>query len=360
MNTKDIVFHHITSTNGKVNLQELTNEILRNKPNSKWDNSHWSFYKTQITSERGRYAHLFSDEVKRNLKSLPHYSIDRGSSTISKYERIRDYSQESRSNKWPVWNIPTDEEQVILAETLLPYIKMLAPEIVGLIAEENNKHLSVWTEQLTSLGIRADIYLWEGSPVTFPGIRRHVGTTETSAFRSNPKYASSDNALLLDDNSYPKELWSFALRNSRYGKKNPANYSLAHILDHKDYNTRNTDELIGFNKTEDKNLFAGLYTSCANTIYIPTSFLKPTDHNSSIRKLLIQIIDRYYGSVCNPLPHNLSFNLNNIEDQWRLDNFPKPAFVGNVANIKNFIAYRNNVINECITNFRQGGSLQKP
>jgi|GEM_PF-1425934 len=351
MTTKDIVFHHINSLKGKVNIQELTDEILKNDPNSKWDDTHWSFYRTQITSEKGRYSHLFSNEIKTNLKVLPGERINRFTSPLRKIVQKNERSVPTIKNKWPQWDIPTDEEQILLASVLLPYIKILHPTIVAYIAEDNNKNLSVWTDQLQNLGIRPDIYLWQNSPVVFPGIRRHVGSEETTDFRKNQKFSRGENALCLDDNSYPKEIWSFALQNKRYGMKNPPNYSLAHMLDHKDFKSRNIDELIGFQKSDDKNLFAGLYTSCANTIYIPTTFVKPTDHNSNIRQLLIQIVDKYYKSVCFPLPHNLFFNLSNIEDRWRLENFPPPTIVGTLNNIHNFILYRNKIINERIKNY---------
>jgi hypothetical protein len=352
MNIKDIVFYHINSLDGKVNIQEMTNEILSTHPGSKWDHTHWSFYRSQITSEKGRYSHLFSDEIKENLKKISYDRVNRPSVAINKSAISKSYSHQLEKDKWPLWEIPSDEEQISLAKILLPYIKILNPKIVALITEDNNKNLSIWQDQLYDLNIRPDIYLWQNSPVAFPGIRRHVGTSETSTFRTNPKLSMGENALYLDDNSYPKEIWSFALKNIRYGKKNPANYSLAHILDHKDYNTRNNDELIGFEKSEDKNLFAGLYTSCTNSIYIPTTFLKPTDHNSRIRQLLIQIVDKYYGSICNPLPHNLSFNLADIEDRWRLERFPEPTIVGKADNIHNFLVYRNNIINTRIKNYK--------
>lgn len=348
MNIKEIVFFHINSLIGRVNVSELTKEILTKYPNSKWDHTHWNYYRSQIISEKGRYSHLFSDEIKNNLR-------------IATYDRSYPKSpyknklpvKGSPKNKWPDWQIPTDEDQLTLARILLPHIKILDPKIVALIVEDNNKNLSIWQEQFQILGIRSDIYLWENSPVAFPGIRRHVGTREIAQFKGDLKYSSSKNAIYLDANSYPKEIWSFSLRNIKYGNTNPYDYSLAHILDHKDYKTRNSNELKGFEKSEDKNLFAGLYTSCANTIYIPTTFLKPTDHNSKIRQILIQLVDKYYGSICNVLPHNLSFNLDDIEDDWRLDNFSPPTVVGNVDNAHNFLVYRNNLINRRLENLLQ-------
>ena len=255
-------------------------------------------------------------------------------------------TKRKKRESWPHWQTPEDKELLVLAKTLLPHIKILDPEIVRLVAKENNKYLDRWTEALNQLGIKADIYLWRNSPVTFPGIRRHSGTKEVSDFGKNPKTAKGDNALAIDDNSFPKELWSFALRNCKYDKTNPPNFSLAHILDHKDYKSRNGEELIGFQKTDDKHLFAGLFTSRANTIWVPNNLLKPTDHKGNLRLLLIQIINKYYSSVCNVLPHNLSFNLTNIHNDWELENFTEPTIVGNIEFAKNFLSYRNNIICE--------------
>jgi hypothetical protein len=260
-------------------------------------------------------------------------------------------SKQKKREGWSQWQTPSDKEQIVLAKILLPYIKILSPEIVKVIVDSNNKNRNRWTCEFEKLGIRPDIYLWENSPVTFPGIRRHSGIKEVASFGSTAKTIRGDNALVLDDNSYPKELWSFALRNCKYDKTNPPNFSLAHIVDHKDYKTRSNEELKDFKQSEQKHLFAGLYTSCANTVWIPNLLLKPTDSKGKLRLLMIQIVAKYYSSVCNILPYNLSFNLDNIEDEWRIENFPEPTLVGNVANATNFMQYRNNLIDDTIKNY---------
>ncbi|HEX7413322.1 MAG TPA: hypothetical protein VF411_04690 [Bacteroidia bacterium] len=248
---------------------------------------------------------------------------------------------------WPEWATPSNESQIQLAKILLPHIKVLSPEIVKVIVEENNNKLAEWTNEFNNIGIRADIYLWKNSPITFPGIRRHVGKDEEMTVKKSRTNARANDALLLDDNSFPKELWSYVLRGRKADKNGPSNYSLAHILDHKDYKSKNEYELKGF-KTSGENLYAGLYSSCANTIWVPNNLLKPTDHKGNLRKLLIQIIDKYYNSVCTILPHDSSLDLENIEDEWKLDNFPKPEIVGNIDKAKDFIAYRNKIIDDRI------------
>ncbi len=253
-----------------------------------------------------------------------------------------------KQKKWPDWKTPSNEEEILFARILLPYIKIISPDIVKIIVDDNNRNLSEWSVQFKKLGINPEIYLWKDSPVAFPGIRRHSGTKEISSFGINPKTAKGGNCLLLDDNSFPKEIWSYVLRGTKYNRTNPNNYSLAHIVDHKDYKSRNNYELKGFNKSDEKNLFAGLYTSCVNTIWIPNTLLKPTDHTSNLRKLLIQIVEKYYEKVCVRLPHNLQFNLDNINEEWDINNFPEPTIVGNIDGVMDFIEYRHKKINELI------------
>jgi hypothetical protein len=356
MSTKHLVFHFIKEWKGRMDLEHLTKLILLNDPASKWDQTHWAYYRTNITSPRGRYTDLFSDEIKQNL--LKESKRER----VNRPLHVREQNsgnvlpmRQSASTPWPAWNVPNEEEQRLLAKVLMRYIKILHPDIVAQVVANNNQNMSYWSDAFKRIGIRADIYLWKDSPVAFPGIRRHVGGKETVSFRANPKECTVENALRLDDNSFPKELWAFALRNRRYGMKNPDNYSLAHIVDHKDHQTRNCNELIGFKESGDKNLFAGLYTSCVNAFYVPAVFMKPTDFNSPIRKLLIQIVHKYYGAICNPLPHGLQFNLTNLPDAWQLENFDLPEVVGNPAHIKSFLGYRKKAIESLI-----GKKLKNP
>jgi hypothetical protein len=67
MTIKDILFDYIKQTEGNVNYDEITEIILSNKPNSKWQLTHWSWYKTQIVSPKGKYHNLFSELIKKNI-----------------------------------------------------------------------------------------------------------------------------------------------------------------------------------------------------------------------------------------------------------------------------------------------------
>lgn len=347
MTTKALVFAYIKKVNGNVDLDALTKAVFENRPASKWQQSHWDYYRSGITSPNGRYAHVFSEEIKVNLVAGSRRMKATSSSPVPTRTR------RSGGKHWPVWSLPSEDDQLLLAKALLPFVKLLSPDIVAAVVADNNRNRDLWSEQFAEVGISLDSYLWDDAPVTFPGVRRHVGGKEVVDFRTRGKLATGENALCLDDNSYPKQVWSFALRNAPFPMNNPPGYSLAHILDHKDFATRNADELLGHLPSAEKNRYAGLYTSCVNAVYVPTNFIKPTDHNSRIRLLLMQIVDRYYSSVCKPLPENLSLNLENISKEWRLDNFPKPQVVGNLAYVQAFLDFRNMKINELVKSRRE-------
>jgi hypothetical protein len=90
--------------------------------------------------------------------------------------------------------------------------------------------------------------------------------------------AAPENALKLDDNDYPKHVWSFIFRGKPFQKHGPSGYSLAHLVDHKNYKNRGQEEITNNYSDEitDLTLF-GLYTSVTNTVYMPNGLIRPTD-----------------------------------------------------------------------------------
>lgn len=219
MTIKALVFQQIAQTKGKVNLEYLFSEIHKNFPDSLRDRCHWQYYKSGITSANGRYFKEFDKEVRDNLNALPFPETLSARTKQPLSKTTVQITSKANTADWPTWDLPSDEEQLVLARAIIPYIKIISPAIVEKIVEDNNRNLEAWKEGFEQIGVRSDIYLWPDTPVTFPGIRRHVGATETSLFRSGPKVSIGENALYLDDNSYPKEIWSFALRNKMFSKK---------------------------------------------------------------------------------------------------------------------------------------------
>lgn len=66
---KDLIFHLVRETEGRIGFDELTRQVMTHFPTSKWNRSHWSYYKSHMRS--GRWAHEFPDSVKLNLVNDP-------------------------------------------------------------------------------------------------------------------------------------------------------------------------------------------------------------------------------------------------------------------------------------------------
>ena len=63
---KDLVFDFIHRSQGKIDCETITEQVLKAFPDSKWKATHWSWYKHQI--KNGRFKDDFSAEEKKNLK----------------------------------------------------------------------------------------------------------------------------------------------------------------------------------------------------------------------------------------------------------------------------------------------------
>ena len=110
-------------------------------------------------------------------------------------------------DRWPVWPQPNDKDLLALAQALAPLVRFLNPDIVYTVVQDNRRLGTNWSSVLQALGIDPNIYLWEGSPCTFPGVRRYVGSEEQAILRKQaaPKEAPPQ-CIKLDDNDYPKHL----------------------------------------------------------------------------------------------------------------------------------------------------------
>ena len=62
---KELVFEIIHKTKGLVDYTTLTREIKKYFPKSKWQKTHWVWYRSQI--KNGRFKNLFSETERKNL-----------------------------------------------------------------------------------------------------------------------------------------------------------------------------------------------------------------------------------------------------------------------------------------------------
>lgn len=151
--------------------------------------------------------------------------------------------------------------------------------------------------------------------------------------------AGPPDALRLDDNDYPKQLWSFVFQGAKFAKKGPDGYSLAHLADHKRHGNRASAE---FERTPSSTLtrpLFGLYTSAANTVYVPCNLIRPTDFAGPLRNLLIRRSQSLYGAFCRLLPAGLSIPVASSEE-WELERFTWAEPVGTSEYLREFLDFR--------------------
>lgn len=242
---------------------------------------------------------------------------------------------------WPDWRQPEDADILEFAHVLTPLVRFLHSDIVAAIAEDNRHHLQDWSSKLTEVGIDADIYLWRDSPCAFPGVRRHAGKKELSSYRDKGKVFP--HCLSLDDNNYPKHLWAFVLTGERFQNRGPREYELAHLADHKEHQNRWSDEFSLDSQADPPPLF-GLFTSPANTVYVPKKLRHLTDVVHPLRALLLKQAYRLYGRVCRLAPPPLVERARD-ESAWSPEDFTWSDPVGDFRNLASFLEYRQEEVN---------------
>lgn len=246
-----------------------------------------------------------------------------------------------KGRTWPTWEQPDSAAILALAHITVPLIRFLSPDVVQAVVEDNEQHRVEWTKALEERRIDAAAYLWERSACAFPGVRRYAGSREIAAHRGHGKLDESQNinALALDDNDYPKQIWSFVFSGMQFAKFGPAGYALAHLADHKEHNNRfATDFEITDVGHRPQPLF-GLHTCPSNTVYTPVSLIKPTDFMGTIRALLVLRAQELYGSFCELLPPFLRIPQPSSSD-WNVNEFKWSDPVGTTKHMERFLAFR--------------------
>lgn len=240
---------------------------------------------------------------------------------------------------WLDWQQPSEDDMLRLTHVLARHTQFLRPEIIEAVVEDNVRHASEWRTLLAARGVDPDIYLWGDSPCAFPGVRRYAGSDEQAQLSKRvPARAPADDCLILDRNNYPKHLWAFALTGKEFRNRGPNGYQLAHLADHKEYKTRWQKE---FNLEGSGSLPRpfGLFTSAANTIFVPNDFLRPTDSSPRLRALLLRRAYRLYGGVCRLAPPPL-VEKPPAEGEWDPDDFEWAPPVGTMEHMPAFLKFR--------------------
>ena len=290
MNIKTFVFKHINSLNGIINFEELTEEILTRHPTSKWDYTHWSYYRSQITSEKGRYFNLFSNEIKNNLRLISSKQI----SIKASANKIK--SNPSLINHNFKFEDKTKEVERDIAIILAKTSYHIHPSIVEKIINENYK-FKVEFEKITHRNLNLDSYFFDGSDCLFPGTRRNINKEKEGKWKNN---VYDFDGSILNDNTFPRHLWTFLCCNKMYDsfswKESGLNsFELAHIFSHK-IDERSFDISCYRDVNIDIKPYS-LFTSASNTVIIPRGLTKPTDKSEIIKIVFFKKHLDLYGHV---------------------------------------------------------------
>jgi hypothetical protein len=255
----------------------------------------------------------------------------------------------AKRRTWPTLNQPNTAEVLTLARATTPFVRFLSADVVRAVVEDNEQYREEWTEALQARQIDSAAYLWARSSCAFPGVRRYAGSREIAAHRGHAQLEETQtvNALALDDNDYPKQIWSFVFRGAQFSKFGPSGYALAHLADHKEHGNRyKTDFEVTAAEKSTPPLF-GLYTCLSNTVYTPLSLIKPTDFVGTIRSLLIRRAQQLYGEVCQILPPFLRVP-GELSAEWNVNGFKWAEPVGSTQHIQSFLAFRRDRMRELI------------
>jgi hypothetical protein len=250
---------------------------------------------------------------------------------------------------WPEWEPPSNQDLLHLAKITVPYVRFLHTDIVLALVEDNEYRRESWGKRLAEQGVNPSLYLWERSACAFPGVRRYMGSTEIARHRRRVEVtARPQNALAIDDNDYPKHIWSYVFRGKRFQKQGPPGYALAHLMDHKEYKNRIREEFVVDHKIAPLSALFGLFTSVTNTVYMPSGLVRPTDFSFLLRNLIQRKAFEIYGKFCNLLPTHLSLRPA-VSDAWSLDAFQWREPVGTLAHVPAFLRYRNEEIERLLS-----------
>ncbi len=243
------------------------------------------------------------------------------------------------------WDVPSDDILLNVAKLSTPYIRFLDKQIVAKVIADNENHRAQWIDMLEQKEVGlAESYIWENGPCCFPGVRRKTGNFDNN-FALRKLDPNIKHAFVVDDNSFPRQIWSFLIYGKKFANHGPDGYSLAHLLDHKEYKNNLNDILVGVPASI---TYWGLFTCLTNTVYIPNMMIRPTDFTNNFLTVIIRKCFEYYSGVCNPVPAGIKLKSVSNSD-WETLNFPwgEPFLpTGYEDNLEHFLIFRNEKIAE--------------
>jgi hypothetical protein len=335
--------------------------VFRRKGMSEFDkyNKHRRYYpanKFTINVENNEY--IFTNNwFERNSydigKFFSKYLSTKIINTVLEYNSNHEKKPTVTNNpihksSWPKWELPSEDDIMYIAKKLTPYLRFLNPKIIEKIVLSNIELEEFFNEYLEKYSIEKKYYIWDCCANTFPGIRRANGKTDNKYKKKQlpENLRREKNAIYIDDNSYPKHIWSFLFTGKQFSNIGPEGYELAHIFEHKAVD-RVTEEFIC--KYQHYNLnkpLSGMFTNIAGLMYAPRTFVKITDHSLQARRLIQRKVILLYKDVANVIPPEI--NLKEYQYEWDTSIFKWLEPVGKLDNIDAFISFRKERINKIL------------
>jgi hypothetical protein len=283
---KDVLFSFINENNGVVNFEDATKLILEKFPNSRWQKTHWVWYKYQISSPRGKYYGLFSEQIRKNLTQEKH-------SNYSNISTDRSEKISTKTNNHCEFKDCSESVEETIAIALGKVCYHIHPDIVNKIVKSNIEFKDEFKSFCGNLD--SDAFFYNGSDCVFPGVRRCINKEKSGKWKY--KINTIDNTI-LDDNIFPRHIWAFLSRDKPYEgnmwkKSGLAKFELAHIFGHKEDEKELEKKVFSeFNKNKMPYAF---FTSAANVVLIPNGLMKPTDKFESIKIAFYKRYITLYG-----------------------------------------------------------------
>jgi len=279
---KALVLDFVQSHEGKVEYAVLTKEVLHHFPESKWKPTHWSYWRYQIL--HSALAGQFTPETLANLQ----VGVQKAPSiTLPELPK-------------PTWPNLIELEQHNIAKALARVTHHMHPKVIARIREINaNLAERARLEAILPECIEREAWLHPGSACVFPSVRRFVGRVKKKQLL---KYVPKE-ACIIDDNRFPRNLWTFLAIGEHYSGPNwktsgLSAFELAHIFSHK--HGKQELEWEVFKEHDKTQMPYGLFTCASNVVLIPKGFAKPTDGLPAVRVAFFKRHIELYGEECLP------------------------------------------------------------
>jgi len=327
---KDLVFTYIRENNGNINFEDATSLVLEMFPNSEWKKTHWAWYKNQIVSPNGKYYHLFSEDIRKNISSKSNSTHYKSYTPNTKKNNLNEREE------YYIFDNYSENVEKTIAICLGKICHHIHPEIIKRITEANVRFKNGFKNLCPKVDV--EVFFYEGSDCVFPGVRRPINKEKEKKWKNN--ICSKDN-MILNDNTFPRHIWSFLSMNKPYNgdswkKSGLEQFELAHIFGHK-IDEKKLEKKV-FNQYDETKLPYALFTSASNVVLIPNGLMKPTDKSESIK---IAFYKRHIELYGNNLYSEKQLNVNSIPKWYSEIEWREPVLPNNwEEKIDNLLEYR--------------------